>query len=60
VRVELERFEKQEEPENQSAVGLIKFRPKLNEKAKISYNYSWWAVNSFALNQERELSQMDV
>lgn len=51
VNATLKRFEKQKEPESQSAEGLIEFIPNLNKGARISYQYSWWAVNSFALNQ---------
>jgi 3',5'-cyclic AMP phosphodiesterase CpdA len=37
--------------ERQWANGLIEFNPQLSYDNKISYQYGWWAVNGFALNQ---------
>lgn len=51
LKVRLNQFKLEELDEGQSAAGDIEFNLKLNKGTRISYNYSWWAVNSFALNQ---------
>ena len=51
LKVRLKQFQLEDLDEGQSAVGDIVFNQQLNKGTRISYNYSWWAVNSFALNQ---------
>ena len=51
LAVRFKSFDIHKQPESQSAEGTIQFGRAVTENEKISYQYSWWAVNGFAMDQ---------